>query len=51
MSFGTLARLPGAQAQILAEVVSSLSDYRVVWKYNGVKPTVGKNVLVSVEAA
>jgi hypothetical protein len=47
VSFGTLARLPEGQAQILAEVVSSLSDYRIVWKYNGDKPTVGKNVLVS----
>eukprot|EP00045_Choanoeca_perplexa_P013960 m.160932 g.160932 ORF g.160932 m.160932 type:complete len:506 (-) comp16513_c0_seq4:1593-3110(-) len=46
VSFGTLARLPAGQAQILAEVVSSLKDYRVVWKYNGDKPVVGKNVML-----
>eukprot|EP00049_Salpingoeca_infusionum_P001683 m.50134 g.50134 ORF g.50134 m.50134 type:complete len:515 (-) comp11136_c0_seq1:339-1883(-) len=44
-SFGTIAQLTESQAQIIADVLSSL-DYDVIWKFNGdVKPKVKSNVL------
>eukprot|EP00730_Choanoeca_flexa_P005338 TRINITY_DN11927_c0_g3_i9.p1 TRINITY_DN11927_c0_g3~~TRINITY_DN11927_c0_g3_i9.p1 ORF type:complete len:510 (+),score=121.50 TRINITY_DN11927_c0_g3_i9:64-1593(+) len=46
VSFGTLARLPDDQAAALANVLTELKGYTVVWKYNGAKPKVGDNVVL-----